>query len=91
MKKGMKIFGIIFIILGVLAYIASVGMENAYKPTEVKIGYGTGSNFVVTDSGYMGGLSSHGKSVVSMLNGVGIACVVGGVILLLTSRAFPEE
>lgn len=91
MKKGLKIFGILLVVVGLLAYFGSKGMEEAGRPSKVMFGYDVGNGFVKTDESYIGGLTSEGRSVVNMLEGVGIAACVGGGLMWLLSFAVREE
>ena len=91
MKKAMKGFGILLLILGVLLYFAGGKLEEAGRPVQVMTGYDAGNGFVQTGGGYMGGLTSEGKSAVTMAQGIGIAAGIGGGLILLCSFAIKEE
>lgn len=79
------------IVVGLMAFFTSKGMEEVGQPSKVMIGYNDGNGFVKTDEGYVGGLTDEGRGVVTMLNGVGIASMISGVIVLLLSKAVREE
>ncbi|MBQ8287378.1 MAG: hypothetical protein IJX76_01235 [Clostridia bacterium] len=84
MKVLLRFLGVILLVGGIFIASMAGNIEEATQPQSVQMGAVIDGEYVITDTGYIGG-NEKGEDVAEMCSVIGVAAILIGAVALIGS------